>query len=770
MDDDGRASCTGTGPAVEPMLEEERDGMAMNVRTCLQRVAMAAAATASVAACAAPASAAERAYELVTPSGVDVDVRYGNGLSTPDGNLACWHSERSYLGAFVKGLVTSDTGYCAARSSDGWRSEWATGPRPQGALQGAMGSQVVFASPDGRRVVFASDTGIFPDYVSEMGAPTQGIVSAYSREAGQTRWLAPAPNPPVDENIMAGGFGSREPLGVSSDGRYGVFASVGQLLPQDTNSLVDVYKWTPDGIELVSSDAAGNAVGGSPPTLQPPFLQPHANFRGGITEDGSRVIFHHAGALVDGAPADAVSVFARSERGLRLLSPRRGPAGPNAEIRFAGGSEDGRLVYLSTAQQITADAKEADDALYRYDTETDVLTLVATAADGIVPLDVSRDGRTVVYTTKGFMPPLMVQRGGVTTTLGNAFRALDGDDIPSLFPGGVVSPRPDRRALRISDDGRVIVFASAGDFAGATPGTIRVFRWEEGEGVRPVSVLSDGTLATRQAMIGNYSTINLVNTLRLSATLAAMRGNPNVGRVMSDDGNRIFFETDERLVERDVNHVVDVYEWDHGAVSIVSPGTQTHSALYHDNSADGSTVFFTTAARLIPELDRNSSRDLYAARIGGGFPLPEVQERCQGENCQGPPATQPSNPRPASTTFDGPGDERVEPPITSRHSVTRLTARQRRAFARRGRVGLRVRTNAGGVITVRVHARIRRRNVLVADAARAARRGATVTVPLTLSQRARDVLRHRGKLRLVIRVFYSESDRTARQVVVLRAA
>jgi hypothetical protein len=275
-----------------------------------------------------------------------------------------------------------------------------------------------------------------------------------------------------------------------------------------------------------------------------------------------------------------------------------------------------------------------------------------------------------------------------------------------------------------------------------------------------------GSSPTGNANIGNYSissgvaprTVGLANTLR---------NYPLLGRVVTDDG-RAFFESQEQLLPADVNDAVDVYEWQEGALHLVTPGTQSANAFYHDSSADGNTVFFTTSARVIPQLDRNTSSDLYAARVGGGFALPEELPVCEGDRCQGP-LTPPVAPQPPGTSvFGGPGDADQPAPPVARHSVAKFTARQRRAFARTGRIVLRVRATVSGTIIATARARIGRRVIRVARSTAAVRSGVTVRLPVTLSGRARNVLRSRRKLRVSMTISYSDSEASIRRVVVLR--
>jgi len=147
-------------------------------------------------------------------------------------------------------------------------------------------------------------------------------------------------------------------------------------------------------------------------------------------------------------------------------------------------------------------------------------------------------------------------------------------------------------------------------------------------------------------------------------------------RVLSADGNRVFFESGEPLVLSDTNGAEDVYEWEAvgagpptdactesspsysppngGCLSLISSGRSTADSRFVDASEDGSDVFIATGQSLVswdPGLI-----DIYDARVGGGFPPPpSPPAACQGEACQGP-ASAPQDQTPSSATYDGPGN------------------------------------------------------------------------------------------------------------------
>ena len=148
------------------------------------------------------------------------------------------------------------------------------------------------------------------------------------------------------------------------------------------------------------------------------------------------------------------------------------------------------------------------------------------------------------------------------------------------------------------------------------------------------------------------------------------------GGALSTDGHRLFFESFESLVPRDTDGVADVYEWEaassrsqclegiggelyeagsEGCLSLISSGRSSSDSQLLDASADGRDVFILTRAALLPQ-DPDGLRDVYDARVEGGFPPPPAPAApCEGEACQSPPAA-PSFQTPASSAFEGAGN------------------------------------------------------------------------------------------------------------------
>lgn len=695
-----------------------------------------------------------RAYELVTPLGAQADLRAAGGPATPDGNTVCFNAEDVLVDASPNGIKTADDGYCATRGADGWKTEWATGPAPERKIY-ARGANVYFVSPDGQRVVFTSDAPILsPDFLPPTGSAAGWNLRSYLWDRNETRELTP-PQPP----LVIPGFGEffvrdaeeKRILAVDAEVTRGLFQSSLKLLPEDTNFAKDVYEWNPDGLRVVSANSDGEAVGG---TVGRDYeLEQSTAAPGSMSADGSRIFFEHSGVPLDDdaeaseAPEAVKSVYLREGDELTLVSPRRG-SGPDADVRFMGASSDGEIAYLQTTQQLTPEPKESGAAIYSYALATDQLELIADRPGGVYLLGNSDDGSTVVFrgeTGKG----AFVLRDGEVTLLGR----LNATDLN--LPQRLGSRRGDQRSLRITADGSVVVFAAAGEFAGSTDGLVQVYRWSEQDGLRNISDAGP-TGPSGNASIGAYPSIMPGDPRE--AFLHNHTNKAQDGRVISDDGSRVFFETPDALVDRDVNGVTDVYEWHNGEVNLVSPGTGGRS-LYHESSADGKTVFFTSFNRVDPAVDTNDNRDLYVAQPGGGFPPPAAAPDCQGDGCQ------PDRPPPAASV---PASRAVREGNVIAAPRVALGKKQLKQLARKGRTTIRVRVMAPGRVTALLKARIKGRNATVAKASKKAKRAGAIGLRLKLSKKARKQLRQKGKLRVKLEVRHSRTDETARKAVMLR--
>src|ERR1700728_30252 len=136
---------------------------------------------------------------------------------------------------------------------------------------------------------------------------------------------------------------------------------------------------------------------------------------------------------------------------------------------------------------------------------------------------------------------------------------------------------------------------------------------------------------------------------------------------ISEDGDRVFFDSGSSLVPQDTNGKQDVYEWERegsgtctvgsgvngGCVFLLSGGTSESDSWLIGASETGDDVFLVTRAQLVPE-DQNEAFDLYDVRVNGLKPISPPQ--CTGSGCQGVPSPPPTFATPPSVTFDGVGN------------------------------------------------------------------------------------------------------------------
>lgn len=237
---------------------------------------------------------------------------------------------------------------------------------------------------------------------------------------------------------------------------------------------------------------------------------------------------------------------------------------------------------------------------------------------------------------------------------------------------------------------------------------------------------------------------------------------------ISEDGSRIFFESPDQLVPEAqpgssgvASPPNNVYEWENGQVYLISNGSTAGFSL-DGTTPSGDDVFFTTRAQLVP-VDTNGAKEIYDARIGGGFPAspgtPETT-RCAGEACRvsEPGDTIAPAPIPASTILATTGGlEEQGPSATPTITLGEITLAQRRRLARTGRLALTVTATAPGTITINANTKTHGKTQRAAHARARLEHAATVTLTLDLDKAAREVLARTKTLLLRLEIGYSAS-------------
>ncbi len=234
----------------------------------------------------------------------------------------------------------------------------------------------------------------------------------------------------------------------------------------------------------------------------------------------------------------------------------------------------------------------------------------------------------------------------------------DYDEAQPFRPGeglyfGDWQPGLGVRTAEVTPDGKSLVFMSKASLTGyPNEGIEEVYVYDEDDSrLSCVSCNSDGTPPEPPDPegVGGFLPISWSNTRQ--------------SQWISDNGGRVFFDSEEPLVPQDTNDRQDVYEWEregegsctqpNGCVYLLSGGVSESASWLEGMSANGSDVFIDTRAKLRPE-DQNENFDLYDARVDGVEPV--LPPSCTGTGCQGLPAPPPTFATPPSVTFEGVGN------------------------------------------------------------------------------------------------------------------
>lgn len=412
-----------------------------------------------------------------------------------------------------------------------------------------------------------------------------------------------------------------------------------------------------------------------------------------VSADGARVFFT---VRIPSTPASSGDLYVRvgnartdklnaSERTDCADDPGCGPNGtpdpaPDSAqpARYWTASEDGSRVFFTTSEALTDDTPVGgNQSLYMYDTtkpasDTHNLSYInldhersnndpLNSVEGVI--GTSDDGSWIYFVAFGQLAPgapvpssgrsVYVWHEGELSYIGD----IPTDDIRLNAPSDANYQLSSAQA-RVTPDGRRLMFVSH-DGSGLAPkydhdGHAELYVYSgDTHKLACISCMPNGTPATTDAS----------DSLRTNASLAAQTWHMN--RPLSDDGSRAFFMTAEALVPSDTNGKTDVYEYnlDSNAISLVSSGIDKADSYLLDASPSGQDVFFLTHEQLVG-WDKDTSYDLYDARIGGGFPDPPVPpSACSGPACQGAPSAPPAAPSPGSASLDGAGNltESVKP-------------------------------------------------------------------------------------------------------------
>jgi hypothetical protein len=647
-----------------------------------------------------------RAYEMVSPvdkngDGIVVRANLNNDddarvQATTDGARITFSSGASFAGQLSSHYYNQ---YLAARGADGWITDGINAPLAKGRL----------AIPTERWVTAFTDdlcSMWFWDYNATPLNPDgqEGFRNLYRRQNCvpgigdfETLTIAAPLNdtvPPLEvtpENYVRN---ERSVQGFSADGKAAVFVADAKLTDDAADDVgfnrgqvylrlandpdLRVVSVLPNGEASEPTGGAGNAVGGGG----------SHNLQNAVSADGTRVFWS----------AGLDSVNGSGELYLRLnpaqdetAAKASGDCVPDPVLACTIPVSEGSTATFWQATPSGSAALYSEGglgggaaSLYRFDVATrarsklvDKVYGVSGAGEDLERIYVvsgeDRDGGGPAIENQR---NLYIYEGGVFTFIA----ALAADDLALV--GGAASVSPRQRATRVTPDGRHIVFQSRAPLTGfdnteaeTVEPAVEVFRYEAGGTLVCVSCNPAGIRPRGDELPRPYRNplIPLPGSgIRAAAWIPTWEQPLHASRLISEDGNRVFFHSFDALLPRDTNGTVqDVYQWEApatgscdtsdgnyfpqngGCIDLISSGESSERSLFLDADADGSDVFFTTDSSLVP--GDPGLIDIYDARVGGGYPSQVTPAICEGEACQSPPPA-PQDATPASNTYRGPGN------------------------------------------------------------------------------------------------------------------
>ncbi|HEY5045290.1 MAG TPA: hypothetical protein VII53_05480 [Solirubrobacteraceae bacterium] len=395
-----------------------------------------------------------------------------------------------------------------------------------------------------------------------------------------------------------------------------------------------------------------------------------------VSADGSEQFFQDVRQLTDGAPGPGLeNVYMRRGTTTTLISSTAqrtlATTVPPSNSFFGDATPDGRDVFFETSSQLTnGDNNETVD-VYRYDVSTNTVSLVSaigntesslTTGTGTYFVTASADASHVYIASRDDLDPSSAPAGNAWKLYQRAegrtrfialypeLEDLSGDtERGSAQCAGVLTsianedgtrgfPRGgcDQVAtMRTTADGSKLLFESAqpltpgaarglkcltdsteGNFVnsdeqlvgtGNTPGTgCNIYLYDDA--TQTIALLSSGATG--------YGAF--LSRLRMPDTAGEQYWTAPLGQplLMSSNGEQVFFSSRDALTPGAITGLLNIYRWDGGTLTLVSPSSETSDSYYGGNTTDGSQVFFSSRQSLIPDSENHGQLAIYDAQLG----------------------------------------------------------------------------------------------------------------------------------------------------------
>jgi hypothetical protein len=658
-----------------------------------------------------------RSWELVTPAEVVSAVMYNVRALSADGNRVSYMT----IGPLPEAPAGAPfpTANMAVREAGGWSDQ------PVGAPYPLLGAPRIFGLfyPGPQALGPDLETSIWTNYLPLGPGESE-------KEIGLFRQAPDGAFTPLAEVGRSGHF-----IGASEDVQRVFFSSEQHLLPADAGRTEgkSIYEIDGSGVHLVDVDDEGALLSGCGSSVLSDEYEDAID--GAISADGQRVFFTtHPGCV---GPAE---VFLRQSGATTEISASQcdlSDCGPEADVSFVGATPSGSSAFLVTEEKLTDEDTNSYPDLYRYDVASGKLTLLSSPPGGVglavrsTPVHASTDGSRVYF----YAAPQSGPEAGT------------GEHLYLADQSGLHTVGPSQSLVQISADGRYALLSTYVALAKSdTDERLDLYRYDAESGtITPVSV---------EGPAGGNGPFEV----RTEPTYFAESDPTQPYRSMSEDGSRIFFSTEERLVPQDHNEALDVYEWADGSLGLISSGEGDRPDVYLGSTPDGRTVLFRTTATLLPSDRDGGEMDFYEARIGGGFPETAAAEGCGG-SCSGTPRGKADRAVPASAKARSDAIQ-----------VRRLGPAERRQIVASGWITLLAEVPEAGRLSAEARARIGHRVQAVASTEVTAARPGPARLRMRLSQAARERLAAGESLRVSLTLRLAHLPSTRRVKLELRGA
>lgn len=667
-----------------------------------------------------------RAYEQVSPmdkNGGDVQGEHDTIRASVSGDAITFVSHAGIPG----GVGTQQfPWYLARRNGDDWSTRGLMPPP-------GLGEQVKIAG-------LASDLSeTFADVTNFDG--TQGHLGFYMRDSASGNYTTIVPSDLVEHARPSALSGT------SADGSKVYFEGETAFTPDATPGKNNLYVWDRDTHELrlagVLPDESAPA-GGSFAGSYDWYLS------GSLNQGGAKKKYYTQAQHVISDSGDAAFFTAGKTGQIYVRKDAAGPSpttdyvsasqaatpDPNGQkpAAFLAATTSGSKAFFLSCQKLTDDstAHSTEDNtclstsqgqdLYAYDTSSGQLsdltpdsnsadvcpeTAIPCGAQVQGVIGISDSGEYVYFVASGDLD------GAGPATTGDCHREADllsgacslylwhnGETKFIARLGGFSDGRNfqpvsyfneslnnDAFTGRVSADGRVLLFRSTRQLTGYdNQGITELYRYQAGDAA-PVCISCNPTGAppTQSPYLHGINSNGFIFITGEGTVLP---------RNLSADGNRVFFESADKLVAADTNgddgcpangaaasRCQDVYEWEApgagtcvqggpafarqagGCLYLISSGKANSPAFFADASASGDDVFIFTREALVPQ-DGDELVDVYDARVGGGLAsqYPVTPPSCEREGCRGSGTGAEGSTGASTASFSGAGN-----PIHKRH-------------------------------------------------------------------------------------------------------